>query len=308
MLTSSTPFLVGDLTNYDAQVARLEDTRPHPAEHALSHLGNAIMTELLDTTLNTALEDFPLIAETLIGAFHSAAQRLERDGDKARDEINRGVRDFDGSEIADAELQEATRKARAADVAVLAVELVRDAAAHAYTNATGEVWAPWKGSVKPSRMTAAQIDAKEAIRANKAMRHAAVTPGSKVVAFRAAPQADTEQDAHRIFDALNWALAQHPTMTLATTGLKGAEKLAVKWAQQKKVPVVIAKADFDRHSRAAPFRANDDLLALEPVCVLTLPNTLDTTRGATLQAFGPALNLAQEATKKSILHIAIRAR
>ena len=32
------------------------------------------MTELLDLTASTALEDFqPLIAEALIGAFHSAA-------------------------------------------------------------------------------------------------------------------------------------------------------------------------------------------------------------------------------------------
>ena len=308
MHPSSPSFLVGDLTNYDAQVARLEDIRPHPAEAALSQLGSAMMNELLDVTMNTALEDFPLIAETLIGAFHSAAQRLEREADKARDEINRGQRDFDGSEVADTDLQAATRKARAADVAVLAVEMIRDAAAQTYTSATGEVWAPWKGSVKASRMTAALIEAKDAIRANKAARHAAVAPGSVVIAFRAAPQADTELDAHRIFDALNWAQSAYPTMTLATTGLKGAEKLALKWAQQKKVPTVLAKADFDKHNRAAPFRANDDLMALEPTYVLTLANTLDAKRAESLQPFGPALNLAEEAAKKGVPHIAIRVR
>lgn len=308
MTLSSPAYLVGDLTNYDAQVARLEDPRPHPAEAALSQLGNAMMNELLDVTMGTALEDFPLIAETLIGAFHSAAQRLERDADKARDEINRGQRDFDGSEVADTELQEATRKARAADVAVLAVEMIRDAAAQTYTSATGEVWAPWKGSVKPSRLTAALIDAQDALRANKSVRHAAVAPGSVVVAFRAAPQADTELDAHRIFDALNWAQSRYPEMTLATTGLKGGEKIALKWAQQKKVRTVLAKADFNKNGRAAPFRANDELMKLEPCCILTLTNSLDAKRGGELQPFGPAQNLAQQAQEKNLTHFAIRVR
>lgn len=308
MQPSSPTFLIGDLTHYEAQVTRLEDVRLHPPESALTHVGHAMMTELLDVISDTALDDFPIIAESLIGALHSAAQRIDREGDKARDEINRGVRDFDGSEVADTELQEATRKARAADVAILAVELMRDAAAQAYTTATGEVWAPWKGSVKASRMTAAQIEAKDAIRANKAAKHASVTPGALVVAFRAAPQANTELDANRIFDALNWALDRYPGMALATTGLKGAEKLAIKWAQQKKVTLVLAKADFNRHGRSAPFRANDEMMALDPVQVLTLANTLDAGRAATLQPFGPAQNLAEEAAKKGVPHIAIRTR
>ena len=43
------------------------------------------MTELLDVIADTALEDFqPLIAEALIGAFHSASQRIERDADRPR--------------------------------------------------------------------------------------------------------------------------------------------------------------------------------------------------------------------------------
>ena len=45
----------------------------------------------------------------------------------------------------------------------LAMEIVRDAAAAAYTTTTGEVWTPWKGSVKASRTTAAQIEARDAL-------------------------------------------------------------------------------------------------------------------------------------------------
>lgn len=90
-----------------------------------------------------------------------------------------------------------------------------------------------------------------------------------IPAFRAAPFADSGTDAGRIFDA-NRARRQWPDMTLATTGAKGAERLAIRWAQQKGVTVVLARADFDRHGKAAPFRANDELMALEPKCCLTL--------------------------------------
>jgi roadblock/LC7 domain-containing protein len=274
------------LTAYEAQALILEDIRSHPPEAALHQLGCSLMTELLDVIGDTALEDFHVtISEALIGAFHSVAQRIERDADKARDQLGGLVRDFDGSEVLDTEIQEATRKARAADVATAAMEIVRDAAAAAYTTSTGEVWSPWKGSVKASRSTAAQI-----------------------VAFRAAPQADTAEDASRIFDALNWARDQWPDMALATSGAKGAEKLAIKWAKQKGVTLVLAKADFDKHGRAAPFRANDEMLELDPVCVLTLANSINPNRAADLKPFGPALNLAQKAGERGLRHHPVKAR
>ena len=297
------------LTHYEAQTLLLEDARTHPPEDALLQLGHGLMNEVLDLVSDSALEDFQtLIGEALIGAFHSAAQRIERDADKARDTLNGLIRDFDGSEILDVEIQEATLKARTADVATLALEIIRDAAAASYTTSTGDVWSPWKGSVKASRTTAAQIEARDAIRASKARKHSAAFPGATIVAFRAAPQADTADDAGRIFDALNWALGQWPDMALATSGAKGGEKLAIKWAKQKGVTLVLAKADFDRNGRAAPFRANDEMLELDPVCVLTLANSINPSRGGSLQPFGPALNLAQKAAEKGIRHLPVKAR
>ena len=297
------------LTAYEAQALMLEDIRSHPPEAALHQLGCSLMTELLDVIGDTALEDFHVtISEALIGAFHSVAQRIERDADKARDQLGGLVRDFDGSEVLDTEIQEATRKARAADVATAAMEIVRDAAAAAYTTSTGEVWNPWKGSVKASRSTAAQIEARDALRAAKHRKHMATDPGAVIVAFRAAPQADTAEDAGRIFDALNWARDQWPDMALATSGAKGAEKLAIKWAKQKGVTLVLAKADFDKRGRAAPFRANDEMLELDPVCVLTLANSINPNRAADLKPFGPALNLAQKAGERGLRHHPVKAR
>lgn len=160
-----TPFRTAAKTDsaFDDLAAALGDSRPHPTEDALVQLGRALMTELVDVTSGTALEDYQtLLGEALIGAFHSAAGRIERDADRARDAMRALDRDFDGSEAADTELQEATAKARAGDVATQAAELIRDAASDAWTVATGEVWTAWRGSRRGTHLTAAQLEAKQA--------------------------------------------------------------------------------------------------------------------------------------------------
>ena len=306
----STPFTASQKSDsaFDDLSASLGEQRPYPTEEALAQLGRAIMTELVDVISDTALEDYQtLLCEALIGAFHSAAGRIERDADRARDTMRSLDRDFDGSEIADTELQEATAKARAGDTATQAAELIRDAAADTYTVATGEVWTAWRGSRRGTHLTAAQLEAKQAIRAIRNRRNGEQDPGGPIIAFRGAPTADSAEDAGRIFDALNWAKSEWPDMALATTGAKGAEKLAIKWAAQKGVTLVLAKADFDTHGKAAPFRANDDLLALEPVCCLTLVHSVSGMR-EDQRPFGPALNLGQKAMENGVRHQAIKAR
>ena len=70
-----------------------------------------------------------------------------RTADRARDAMRALDRDFDGSEAADVELQDATAKARSGDAATQACELIRDAASETWTIATGEVWTAWRGSL-----------------------------------------------------------------------------------------------------------------------------------------------------------------
>lgn len=293
---------------FDDLTASLGDQRPHPPEDALVQLGRALMTELLDVISDTALEDYQtILGEALIGAFHSAAGRIERDADRARDAMRSLDRTFDGSEVADTELQEATAKARAGDAATRSCELVRDAASETWTVATGEVWTAWRGSRRGTHLTAAQLEAKQAIRAIRNRRSGEADPGGPVVAFRGAPTADSLDDAGRIFDALNWALKTWPDMALATTGAKGAEKLAIKWSRQKGVKLILARADFDTHGKAAPFRANDELIALEPEVCLTLVHSVDRAR-EDQRPFGPALNLGQKAMESGLRHLPIKAR
>jgi hypothetical protein len=291
----------------DSFTATLEDPRPFPTEAALQQLGHAVMTEVLDLLLDSALEDQAgLIAESLIGGLHTAALRLERSADKSRETLARGLREFDGSEVADHDLQQAKAETDRADAAVRAVEALRDAAAEAYAAATGETWSPWRGSVRPSTATAGQVDAVHALRAREALRLAQADPGSAVVVFRGAPAAAAPEDATRIFDALNWAQATWPGMSLALTGAPGAEQIAKRWAAQKRVRLVLARPDFERHGRAAPFRANDALMALQPVCVLALAISLHQGEVAG-KPFGPVLNLVQTAQAAGVRCVRIRA-
>ncbi len=301
--------LVGDLSPFEALCAAAQDYRPHPEQAQLEQLGLALMTEVLDVIGDTALEDYQTpIAEGLIGAFHSIAGRLQREFDRAADDVKRLSRDFDGSEIADVELQEATAKAHAVEAAIRAVEMIRDQARETYTLHTGEIWTPWRGSARRTASTAAQIDAREALRAKQARTHAATDPGAHVVAFRGAPMANTAEDANRVYDALNWALAQWPDMKLTTTNCAGPERLAIGWANGKHVDHVLTPFDKAKHAKAAPFRANDAMIALEPVIVFTLARSLNLERAAQTQTFGAVLDVGQKAEARGIRHLPIRMR
>jgi hypothetical protein len=150
------------------------------------------------------------------------------------------------------------------------------------------------------------IDAREAMRAREQSRRQDLDPGAVVVIFRGSPNAVSELDGHRIFDALNWALAKHPDMTLATCGAPGAERLALSWARQKKVRMILARPDFDGHKGAAPFKANDQLLQFEPQLALTLADSLDPTFQT--KPSGVVLNLGQKAEAEGVRHMRIRAR
>jgi hypothetical protein len=301
-------FNTADLDGFDARTAALQDPRPHPTEPQLVQLGRALIGEVLDTLLGGALEDHAVpICETLIGGLHAGVHRLERDADREREQLADQLRAFDGSEVADVDLQEAKARADGLDVAAEAMSFVRDAAAEAYAVATGEVWSPWRGSVRGG-LTAAQLDGQAALRALQDRKRVAADPGDAVVAFRASPRSDAPEDATRIFDALNWARAQWPDMSLAVTGAKGGERLAKRWAQQKGVRLVLARPDFERFGRAAPFRANDQLMALQPVCVLVLPESLGRAAEAGAPLFGPAMNLAEQAQGRGVRCVRIASK
>jgi hypothetical protein len=69
------------------------------------------------------------------------------------------------------------------------------------------------------------------------------------------------------------------------------------------------------HSEAAAVGMRPDAssalaaeLELDPVCVLTLANSINAKRASGLKPFGPALNLAQKAAERGLRHHAVKQR
>ena len=54
---------------------------------------------------------------------------------------------------------------------------------------------------------------------------------------------------------------------------KGAELIAAKWADNRKVPQIAFKPDWTKHAKAAPFRRNDAILEVLPIGVMHFPGT-----------------------------------
>jgi hypothetical protein len=69
---------------------------------------------------------------------------------------------------------------------------------------------------------------------------------------------------------------------------KGAELIAAKWADNRKVPQITFKPDWTKHAKAAPFKRNDQMVEILPIGVIVFP-------GSGIQA-----NLADKARKLGI--------
>ena len=97
-----------------------------------------------------------------------------------------------------------------------------------------------------------------------------LVPAGPKIAFSGGDTAD-----HKLIWAkLDQVHAKHSDMVLMHGGSpKGAEKIAAKWAETRKVPQVAFKPDWTKHAKAAPFKRNDAMLAVMPIGVLIFPGT-----------------------------------
>jgi hypothetical protein len=81
-------------------------------------------------------------------------------------------------------------------------------------------------------------------------------------------------DRKAIWAALDRVHGKHPDMVLLHGGSpKGAELIAAKWADARKVAQVAFKPDWTRHAKAAPFKRNDQMLDVLPIGVVVFPGT-----------------------------------
>ena len=178
----------------------------------------------------------------------------------------------DGTEIKSLELELLSDRARNLGERRDAFETLRDAAAAAYADDTGETWRPRHGShtSQTGTLTSAAIDARDFARARKDREINAHLPQGTLVAIAGGKQAE---DATAIAGTLDRLKAKYADVILVHGGGPGAEKIAARWAEHNGVHQIVCKPEWDKHGRAAPFRRNDDLLNLLPKGVIAFPGS-----------------------------------
>jgi hypothetical protein len=251
-----------------------EDVRPVPEDTELESLASGIM-ELLETfTTGTKMEDDILdIGSGICTSLHFLLSRIEKRQYDTQMEIRRLDREFDGSEIKDHQLQQQTNLLSQTDERAGAIEALRDALADHMTVQHGHRWHPPQGSHYNKRkpLTAAVMTARDVLKAQKERDLKALIPVGSLVAF--AGPIDFEK-VDPIWKVLDQVRQRHPDMVLVHGGSKkGAELIAAKWAENRKVDQVRCEPEWKRYNKAAPFRRNDEMLKLDLIGLIAIPGS-----------------------------------
>lgn len=248
------------------------DPRPMPdaaqAAGAIADMFDALVATFTDTRLEPDLED---LAWSLTNLFHRAGTRVERELDDNEHAQRRSQGEQDGSEIRSVELERLTAEGLSLIERRDAMEFFRDQAAELYERHLGSPWRPRAGSMLNRRaMTAAVIDSRDALNARRwADKQLLLPPGAKILFSGGADY----NEVGPIWDRLDKVRAKHPDMVLLHTGGKrGADRIADRWAANRKIPVQPLEPQWGKHSNAAaPFKRNDAALALMPKGVVLFP-------------------------------------
>ena len=264
------------------------DPRPLPQGNAVAgavaDIFDALVATLSDTRLEPDLED---LLWSTVNLFHRAVDRIERGLDDNERAQHKSQREQNGSEVRSVELERLTAQGITLIERRNAMELFRDQAAEQFERHTGSTWRPRTGSmVSRSTLTAAMIDSRDFLAARRRADTEVLLPKGPKIAL----SGGLDYNDHRLIWAkLDQAHAKHPDMVLLHGGSpKGAERIAARWADHRKVPQIAFKPDWHRHAKAAPFKRNDAMLEVLPIGVMVFA-------GSGIQA-----NLADKARKLGI--------
>ena len=120
-------------------------------------------------------------------------------------------------------------------------------------------------------LTSAVIDSRDFLAAKRRAEKELLLPAGPRVALTGGADFN---DHRLIWGRLDQVHAKHPDMVLLHGGTpKGAELIASRWADHRKVPQIAFKPGWTKHGKAAPFKRNDALLDTLPVGVLVFPGT-----------------------------------
>ncbi|MFK4490069.1 DUF2493 domain-containing protein [Bradyrhizobium sp. USDA 336] len=249
------------------------DPQPLPEAQILAgsiaDIFDALVVALSDTRLEPDLED---LLWSTVNIFHRAIDRIERELDDNELAQRRAQREQDGSEIKSVELERLTAEGQTLIERRGAFELMRDQAADEFERHTHSAWRPRNGSkVNHRNLTSAMIDSRDFLAAKKrADNQVLMPPGPKVVLTGGLDF----NDHQLIWAKLDQVHAKHADMVLLHGGSpKGAELIAAKWAENRKVPQIAFKPDWTKHAKAAPFKRNDAMLETLPIGVMHFPGT-----------------------------------
>jgi hypothetical protein len=249
------------------------DPRPLPDEDAVRGALADIFDALVSTLANTRVEpDLENLLWSTVNLFHRAGDRVQRELDRNEDDQKRSQKEQDGSEIRSVDLERLIVEGATMTERRNTMEFFRDTAADLFEAHTGSAWRPRAGSkVNHRALTAAMIDSRDYLAAKRRAEIEPLMPAGPRVAFAGGFECN---DYTRIWDVLDKVLAKHPDMVLLHGGSpKGAEFIAARWADGRKVPQVVFKPDWTRHAKAAPFKRNDRLLQTMPIGVVVFPGS-----------------------------------
>ena len=248
------------------------DPRPLPEGNrvagAIADIFDALIATLVDTRLEPDLED---LLWSTVNLFHRASDRIARQLDDNEQAQRRSQGEQDGSEVRSVELERLTAEGQTLIERRNAFELMRDQAADHFEQHTRTSWRPRTGSMVNHRnLTAAVIDSRDFLAARRRAETEIMLPAGPKIAFSGGDTVD-----HKLIWAkLDQIHAKHPDMALMHGGSpKGAEKIAARWADHRKVPQIAFKPDWVRYAKAAPFKRNDRMLAAMPIGVIIFPGT-----------------------------------
>ncbi|MET4296317.1 hypothetical protein ABIB06_007063 [Bradyrhizobium sp. LB8.2] len=236
---------------------------------SIADIFDALVVALSDTRLEPDLED---LLWSTVNVFHRAIDRIERELDDNELAQQRSQREQDGSEIKSVELERLTVEGQTRIERRNAFELMRDRAADEFERHTHSAWRPRNGSkVNHRNLTSAMIDSRDFLAAKKRADNQVLLPAGPKVALTGG----LEFNDHRLVWAkLDQVHAKHADMVLLHGGSpKGAELIAAKWADNRKVPQIAFKPDWTKHAKAAPFKRNDAILEAQPIGVMHFPGT-----------------------------------
>jgi len=249
------------------------DPRPLPEARnvvaAVADIFDALIATLSETRLEPDLED---LLWSTVNLFHRANERIERELDDNEQAQKRSQRDQDGSEIRSVELERLTAQGMTLIERRNGMEYFRDQAAEHFARYTGSHWHPRSGSMVNHRaLTSAVIDSRDFLAAKRRAETEVLLPAGPKIAFTGGLDFN---DVSLIWDKLDQVHAKHPEMVLLHGGSpKGAERIATRWADHRKVPQIAFKPDWTKHAKAAPFKRNDQMLDVLPIGVMVFSGT-----------------------------------